>query len=306
MPPLIKRRPDAGQRFPFVALGRAIERARELYKVANGYEVPIGTAVGAWGYAEKSSGGQQTAAALKAFGLIEDVGGGDIRKVKLTDFAMRIIRDPRDISPDRDALIREAALKPTIHRDIIEKYAGMPPSDEALKAYLLMDRGLKDEAVPEFIREFAATMSFAKIAESGTIQDMREEGSPPASETSMAQAPVTAPSQAPNPSDIARQLLEESVTSVRYPKAKSPMLKEVFNLDEGPVTLEFPSDLSQESYEDLKDQLDLFLRRAHRRAGLGPRPSYLQSRPINKKLFDDALGGLDEAERLADASKPKD
>jgi hypothetical protein len=171
MPVILKRRPDAGQRFPFVPLGRAIERARELYKVANAHEVPFTTAASTWGYAEKSSGGAQTAAALKSFGLVDDVSGSDVRKIKLTDSALRIIRDPREISPDRDGLIREAALKPLLHREIIDKYSGMPPSDEALKAFLLIDRGLKDEAVPEFIREFAATMSFAKVAESATIQD---------------------------------------------------------------------------------------------------------------------------------------
>jgi hypothetical protein len=174
---IVKRRPEAAQRFPFIPLGRAIERARELYKVANSHEVPFTTAAKTWGYAEKSSGGVQTAAALKSFGLIEDVSGSDVRKVKLTDPALRIIRDPREISPDRDSLIREAALKPSLHREIIEKYSGMPPSEEALKAFLLIDRGLKDDAAPEFIREFAATMAFAKVAEVGTIQE-KEPGVP--------------------------------------------------------------------------------------------------------------------------------
>lgn len=45
----------------------------------------------------------------------------------------------------------------------------------------------------------------------------------------------------------------------------SPMLQEVFNLDEGPVTLTVPSSLSEESYEDLEAQFQLFLRRAKRR-----------------------------------------
>jgi hypothetical protein len=55
------------------------------------------------------------------------------------------------------------------------------------------------------------------------------------------------------------------------------MLQEVFNLDEGPVTLTFPSSLSHESYEELKDQLELFLRRAQRRA-LWNDPAYLERR----------------------------
>jgi hypothetical protein len=92
--------------------------------------------------------------------------------VKLTDRALKIVRDPREISPDRDALIKEAALAPAIHHEVVEKYRGMPPSDEALKAYLTLDRGLKDGAVNEFISEFTATMAFAKMGATGTIQDM--------------------------------------------------------------------------------------------------------------------------------------
>jgi hypothetical protein len=35
-------------------------------------------------------------------------------------------------------------------------------------------------------------------------------------------------------------------SSIKPPAATSPMLQEVFNLDEGPVTLAFPSALSEE------------------------------------------------------------
>ena len=44
------------------------------------------------------------------------------------------------------------------------------------------------------------------------------------------------------------------------------MLQEVFNLEEGPVTLMFPATLSGASYTDLADHLELFLRKAKRRA----------------------------------------
>jgi len=49
-------------------------------------------------------------------------------------------------------------------------------------------------------------------------------------------------------------------------ESSGAMLQEVFNLDEGPVTLIFPSNLSPESYEELEDGLQFFLRRAKRRA----------------------------------------
>ncbi len=51
---------------------------------------------------------------------------------------------------------------------------------------------------------------------------------------------------------------------------KSGMLQEIFNLDEGPVTLVFPSVLSEQSYEELKAQLELFLQRQQRRVRQRP------------------------------------
>ncbi|MGI0012165.1 MAG: hypothetical protein ACREBU_01790 [Nitrososphaera sp.] len=50
------------------------------------------------------------------------------------------------------------------------------------------------------------------------------------------------------------------------PPSKGGMLQEVFNLDEGPVTLMFPATLSSESYQDLAEHLAIFLRKAKRRS----------------------------------------
>ena len=44
------------------------------------------------------------------------------------------------------------------------------------------------------------------------------------------------------------------------------MRKEVITLDEGDVILTFPDNLSAASYEDLESHLQLFLRKAKRRA----------------------------------------
>ncbi len=164
-------RPDNSQRFPFIHLPKALDRVREMYKVAANHDVHVSAVAQGWGYSEKSSGLGMTVSALKYFGLIEDAGNNEARKIKLSDIALKIIRDPREISSDRDALIRQAALKPPIHREIVEKYSGLPPSDEVLKTHLLLDRSFKDDAVNDFIKEFTATMAFAKISDSATFQE---------------------------------------------------------------------------------------------------------------------------------------
>jgi hypothetical protein len=44
------------------------------------------------------------------------------------------------------------------------------------------------------------------------------------------------------------------------------MLQEVFNLDEGPVTLSVPATLSPESYQDMADRIEIFMRGLKRRS----------------------------------------
>src|SRR5215469_8400246 len=171
-------RPTEAQRFPSEPLPKALEQARTLYRVAQNTPVSIPAAARCWGFTEKSSGGPQTVSCLKAFGLLKDQGSGEARRVRLSEDAIKIIRDPREISPERDHLLREAALRPTLHRTIINHFDGsLPPSDEVLKTYLIFDVGLRDDAVNDCMRVFADTMAFAKIGSSAIVPPLAERNS---------------------------------------------------------------------------------------------------------------------------------
>jgi hypothetical protein len=161
---LARFRPTEAQRFPAEPLSKALDQARLLYKIAQSTPIPVPAAAKRWGYTEKSSGGPQTVACLKMYGLLQDSGSGQARRVRLSENAIKIIRDPRDISQERDSLVGEAAVRPSLHRAIIDHFGGtLPPSDEALKTYLVFDVGLRDDAVNDCMRVFAETMAFAKI-----------------------------------------------------------------------------------------------------------------------------------------------
>ncbi|MBU6457778.1 MAG: hypothetical protein KGQ48_09580, partial [Bradyrhizobium sp.] len=67
-------------------------------------------------------------------------------------------------------------------------------------------------------------------------------------------------------------IVEEKGTAVKPPvlpldEAPKGMRREVFALDEGDVVLTFPDNMSAASYDDLESYLQLFLRKAKRRAG---------------------------------------
>ncbi|HEX6903114.1 MAG TPA: hypothetical protein VF789_25575 [Thermoanaerobaculia bacterium] len=146
--------------FPFISLPEALERARAFFDREHRHETEPEVAVRHWGYSPRSSGGNQTLAALRAFGLLEMVGEG---KVRLTERAVRILLDEREESPEREQLLRQAALSPALHARIWERYKGVLPSDATLRLYLVADEGFNERSVDEFIAELKETLEYAGI-----------------------------------------------------------------------------------------------------------------------------------------------
>src|SRR5207244_4315932 len=98
--------------FPFISLERCVARAKEfeaVYGQNSGRPVNV---VKAWGYTEKGSGGIQTIAALAAFGLLDDEGSGDTRKLRLSPLAITILKDKRPGAAE--SALKQAAIKPKV------------------------------------------------------------------------------------------------------------------------------------------------------------------------------------------------
>jgi hypothetical protein len=164
-----KKSKDRSPAYPFISLKTAIDRAKEFHKEETRAAAPVSVAVKHWGYGEKSSGGIQTIAALKSYGLLADTGSGAGRKVQLSDLGLRIVMDERTVSPDRDILIKRAALMPKIHAKLWKQYGTSLPSEENLRYQLRVEMKFNDNAVGDFIREYRDTISFAKLSDSDTI-----------------------------------------------------------------------------------------------------------------------------------------
>jgi hypothetical protein len=164
--------------YPSIPLAKAIERSGALYTKALHHSVPLSVAANAWEYGVKSSGTFATIAALKQFGLLTDEGSGDKRKIRLTDTAVRLVRDQDPNSEKRRAAIRTAALAPKIHSELWEKYGVAGASgamDVAVKSYLTLDRAddgaaaYSDDAANELIAEYRQTIAFAGLLESADV-----------------------------------------------------------------------------------------------------------------------------------------
>src|SRR6266404_1422361 len=141
--------------YPGIDLETALQRARMLYERERTNAALVDAILHHWGYKPNSGAALVHLAALKKFGLLQDEGSGKSRRGRLTPLALDIILDERDDSPDRAASIARAALEPTVHAELWEKYGpSLPESDAPLRFYLTRERAFTDPAAQELIREF--------------------------------------------------------------------------------------------------------------------------------------------------------
>jgi hypothetical protein len=173
--------------YPFIPVAKALDQTRALHKQEGEYAAPLASAFDAWGYGSKSSGGRQTLAALKYYGLIDIIGEGDARKVKISDQARRILLDTREDETEKKALIRKVAMSPAAHRAIYEEYPRGLASDGSVIHFLTFGLGFKGEAPKELLSEFKETAAYIGLYQpddaidkgGGSAQDGADKKPPP-------------------------------------------------------------------------------------------------------------------------------
>jgi len=168
------RRKVRSPSFPFLGLREALERTRAFYEAEQRNAARPETAAAHWGYSAKSSGGKQTIAALRAYGLLE----GDTL-VKLSGRALRILLDEREGSEDRERLLKQAALLPPLHSRLWERYGPDLPSAQTLRLTLILDEGFNENSVDDFLGEYKETLEFAKLRMMDTSKPAGEDRAEP-------------------------------------------------------------------------------------------------------------------------------
>lgn len=153
--------------YPSMPLSEALEKSRKLWDKSKRFAVPLQVVASAMEYGVKSSSFAQALSTLRSYGLIDITGVGADRKAMVSDLGQKILLDHKD----RDRLIQESALSPTIFRELWEGFYkpgdGMAP-DESMIHYLRWDRadGIFNESVIlPLIADFKATVGFAKLAD---------------------------------------------------------------------------------------------------------------------------------------------
>lgn len=178
--------PDDGARrhrtrspsYPAIGLEEAITRTGAIYRNYITHAVRVPTVITMFGLSPRSGTGSGIVAALIKFGLLNDEGTGDARAVNVTDIGRRIVLRPMD-SAERIQLVRDAALRPTIHRELWERFGATLPDDTLLKDFLIVDRAFNPAVVDDFIQEYRDTLAYAGLLGGDNIvPQAQDEGLP--------------------------------------------------------------------------------------------------------------------------------
>jgi len=221
---------DRSPNYPFINLATAIDRAKALYFAEKRGAVAMPVLAKHWDYSEKSSGLVQTTAALKSYGLLDDAGRGDARRVRLTDRALRILLDERPDSSEKMEHIRQAAVSPPLMAKVLEQFPTELPSSATLNHFLVFDLKFGSAAAKAAQKIIEDNQLFIDLYThtplSDTITEMEE-----------AIRPATA-------------------TSFPAPKFGAQKSEKIIGPD-GDIVLQFSQDPSWESYDFLENYIKL-------------------------------------------------
>jgi hypothetical protein len=156
--------------YPTFGLPDAIAKAKIIYeKEAHGrHAVPITAIAKDWEYASVNGSVLTSVSALKQFGLVEEIPDKDPRELKLTAAALNIIvRGEGD--PERISAIKSCAMLPKLYGRLWSKYGWPLPSDDAIRPYLELQEHYSGKFIPGIIKDYKATIMFAKLDSSDKI-----------------------------------------------------------------------------------------------------------------------------------------
>lgn len=155
---------DVSSRFPFINLEKALGRAEQLFMAdRSGKPMLTQTAFEVWEYSPKSSGAFQTVAALKSYGLLEDEGSNEDRRIQLSKEARRYFLDERD--DVKVGMLASFALSPPLFRALWEKdgWSQGVPADTVARSHLKLDRNLNDQSARSLLSIFKDNIVFAGL-----------------------------------------------------------------------------------------------------------------------------------------------
>lgn len=288
--------------YPWIDLKTAEERTQQFWDKEKTYEAPLSSAYKHWGYGEKSSGARLTVAAMLSYGLMSDKGSNLARMVKLTPLGVELIMAPTPEAKVKARKI--AAIKPRVFGELLKTMDPENlPSDQTIAHYLVTQKNFNPSGAETFIKTFKGTIKHAQLKKSDIMSNIESLGAPLSDKAVAVGARIQWESggvvQFAQPRPVSRVSEDGKYVFVEGNDAGIPVgdvrivetrphtitpstgamalsggtpqvaqksfKQDTYTLgDEGQVILQWPEQMTQESYDELGEWLDLQMRKIAR------------------------------------------
>jgi hypothetical protein len=171
-PPVSQPGRDRSPPFPFISLRAAVERVVALDTTFGRHAAPVDKLGLAWKMKEKSSQALQTAAALKAFGLVDYTGKTENRTVSISEDGRTYLRAQQDST--KAEVLKRCALKPKAISMCWQRWGADRPPDAVCLDQLILKDKFTDSAAHTLLRVYDETVVFARLANGDTTQSPDE------------------------------------------------------------------------------------------------------------------------------------
>lgn len=209
-----KAKRDRSPNFPVFGLPTALELAGKIYEKEKRAEVSPEIAAKHLGYSTMSGRARRVLSALKAYGLLSEQPNGQL---KISEQGM-LVMVFREGAPEREAALREMALRPPIFQKLLQRFGADLPSDDNLRARLITEYNFLEDGANTLIRAFRESIPFTKLGNENS-----DEGTGPSSPAS----PTTGSDQphSPVPAPIATPLAPQVERAPAHWKTVFPVGK---------------------------------------------------------------------------------
>jgi hypothetical protein len=256
--------------YPRINLKDAIEGVRKIWKENGQNRITSEAVIHHLGYKSNNGSAQGAISGLRKYGLLADGGEG---KLRVSDLAVDLLEGKGDPEVYGRA-IHKAAFRPVLFQEMRKDFPEGVPNLDSLRFHLVK-RGFNSEAAARAAKTFRETVELVTgTGASYTAHDEPEvngESSEWAEDNHGEELPMRSQEPAPHASLQGSNAPPPPAMAPAPPPAAPPpagFKQDVFTLSEGQVVLRWPDPLSEESYEDFKDWLELVRKRVARGAGV--------------------------------------
>ena len=148
-------------KFPYVGMNEGEQILKNFFGQHGENYVPIILAYTSLGMNPKSSSTNRIISSLLDYGVLEDEGANEDKRLKISNVGIRLIKESRE--PNKLELKRKIVLSDEMMNTAFGKFKQVLPNENTMSSVLELDLGFTDRAATRFIKVIRDNYAYAEL-----------------------------------------------------------------------------------------------------------------------------------------------